>query len=153
MRKLGQLTETRTEEELVTVQEAARILSFHPLSIHRLVGRRVLRPSARAGRALLFRRQDIDRYVILRSGRRGASARPETIASATISVKSADGRRVVRRLKGFVWSEVPTIHKKIEKTYGDCSLTVRVQSRYGIWHLRHHPGEACRTPWLAGGEP
>ena len=51
-----------TGTRLFTIQQAAEYLHYHPYSVYRLVVQKSLKPYRKAGRTLLFLKEELDRY-------------------------------------------------------------------------------------------
>ncbi len=51
-----------TGTRLFTIRQAAEYLHYHPYSVYRLVVQKSLKPYRKAGRTLLFLKEELDRY-------------------------------------------------------------------------------------------
>ncbi len=125
---------------LLTAEEAARYLHYHPVSIRRLVLKGRLRPNYRVGRALLFLRDELDRFK-----RGGAALVPESAPQgtmrATVSLRRKGKESVLSRLETFRWEDVPGIRAK----HGDAPFLISVESPDGSgYELSFHPPHSRR---------
>jgi excisionase family DNA binding protein len=118
-----------TGTRLFTIRQAAEYLHYHPYSVSRLVVQRSLKPYRKAGRTLLFLKEELDRY---RAGNAWASQKASfsVLADApkhlppklSASVYLTDGFALlphrVESLPSFTWEMIPLIHARIQEQYG-----------------------------------
>ncbi|MDD5657829.1 MAG: helix-turn-helix domain-containing protein [Elusimicrobia bacterium] len=144
---------------LMTAEESARYLHYHPVSIRRLVVKGGLRPSYRVGRALLFLRDELDRFkrTSAAAAKKGA-AHPVAALAATASLAEGMGAVVVVRVQGretvfsrpqaFRWDDVPAIRAKVRAKHGDASFFIAIAAPDGSgFELAFHP-DGSKIPHL-----
>lgn len=124
---------------LLTAEEAARYLHYHPVSIRRLVLKGRLRPNYRVGRALLFLRDELDRF------KRGGAplapgSTPQGTMRATVSLRHKGKESVLNRLETFRLEDVPGIRAQIRAKHGDVPFLISAESPDGSsYELSFHP--------------
>ena len=145
-----------TGTRLFTIRQAAEYLHYHPYSVYRLVVQKSLKPYRKAGRTLLFLREELDRY---RAGNAWASQKASFSALAnapkrlppkmSATVYLTGGFELlpqkVDSLPSFSWEMIPLIHARIQEQYGRRPSTIEVLSpEGGTWTILYEP-----PTWLA----
>jgi hypothetical protein len=136
---------------LLTAEESARYLHYHPVSIRRLVVKGQLRPCYRVGRALLFLQEELDRFKRTSAAAvtkgdakpvRGlaATAPPPEGLRAVVVVRAQGRETVFSRPQAFRWDDVPAIRAKVRSKHGDAAFFIAVAAPDGSgFELAFHP--------------
>jgi excisionase family DNA binding protein len=145
-----------TGTRLFTIRQAAEYLHYHPYSVYRLVVQKSLKPYRKAGRTLLFLKEELDRY---RAGNPWASQKATFSAlvdapkrlpakmSATVYLSAGFELlpRKIETLSSFSWEMLPLIHARIQERYGKRPSKIEVLSpEGGTWTILYEP-----PTWLA----
>ncbi|MET0517026.1 MAG: helix-turn-helix domain-containing protein, partial [Nitrospiraceae bacterium] len=140
-----------TGTRLFTIRQAAEYLHYHPYSVYRLVVQKSLKPYRKAGRTLLFLREELDRY---RAGNAWASQKMSfrTLADApkhlppkmTATVYLLGGFELlpnkIETLSSFSWEMIPLIHARIQEHYRKRPSKIEVLSpEGGTWTILYEP--------------
>ena len=170
------LFDSMTGAKLLTANEAATYLQYHPVSIRRLVSRKDLRPHTRAGKTLLFLREELERFKMENPwASRKAKIRifpnppptpyPNKVMQAVVTLKSRGKERAFSRIKVFHWEDIPLIRSRIDQKHGNVPFRISIQSPDGAgWELSYYSScieldqyrELNRSkrghgiPWLVG---
>ncbi|MCX5797758.1 MAG: helix-turn-helix domain-containing protein [Elusimicrobia bacterium] len=142
---------------LLTAEESARYLHYHPVSIRRLVGKGHLRPSYRVGRALLFLREELDRFkrTSAAASMKGdakpvpalAAAAPLPEGLRAVVVVRVQGRETVfSRPQAFRWDDVPAIRAEVRSKHGDASFFIAIAAPDGSGFELSFHSEQRRLP-------
>jgi excisionase family DNA binding protein len=145
-----------TGTRLFTIRQAAEYLHYHPYSVYRLVVQKSLTPYRKAGRTLLFLKEELDRY---RAGNAWASQKatfsaladaPKRLpAKMAATVYLSAGFELlphkIETLSSFSWEMIPLIHARIQEQYGRRPSKIEVLSpEGGTWTILYEP-----PTWLA----
>jgi hypothetical protein len=140
LKKTGAVFAPDSGAMLLTAEESARYLNYHPVSIRRLVGRGDLHPHSRVGRALLFMREELDRFKfgsawaakksgVERSFTPPIAASAQEGMRAVVVVRVKGKETVFERLKAFQWEDVASIRAKVRSKHGNASFFIAVAPR------------------------
>lgn len=161
--------------KLFSAEEAARYLKYHPVSFRRLVSRGDIHPHTKVGIALLFLREELDRFKY-ESPWASKKARVRFIPNpppmpttkkdmmAVVTVEVERRNRLFKRLSAFHWDEIPAIRAAVDRRFGKVPFHITIESPDGCgFELNFHPSvmEADHydklrgrkkggTPWLVG---
>lgn len=129
-----------TGGELLTIQQVADYLHYHPVSIRRLVSQGGLRPYSVSGKAHVFRKVDIERFRYSspwasRKSKIKYFPNPPLPEHSPQQMKAVvvlgTKERVVKELRAFQWKEIPLIRAKVEHEFGGEPFTIAVQGPDG----------------------
>lgn len=140
-----------TGSRLFTAKQAAAYLHYHPVSIARLVMQGALRPYRRAGRTLLFLKEELDRY----QARNAWAARkmsmepltevpplPPSALTATVSVNLGFELlwKEVERVPEFRWEQIPLLRARCQEQYSERPTRIEVHGPDGgTWTITYEP--------------
>jgi excisionase family DNA binding protein len=141
-----------TGAKLLTVREAAEYLSYHPFSLYRLVMQGALKPHRKAGRSLLFLKEELDRFKLTNAwaARKASlekpSDRPEEPTPDLTADVEFDGivlpvlSHKVESIAHFTWDKIPLIRAMVDRKYGDRRFAIKVKSPDGgLWTVSYEP--------------
>ncbi len=139
---------------LLTTAQAAEYLKFNIFSIRRLASQKALKSYNNAGKkALLFRREDLDRYRLQNAWARKKAGiekpteqpapPPPATLEAEIHVDLGFGIGFMHHFgtrKDFSWEQIPLIKAEIDNKHGGRPFTIGVESPDGgSWLIEYNP--------------
>jgi predicted DNA-binding transcriptional regulator AlpA len=148
------LCDPQTGAKLLTLQEAARYLDYHPYSVYRLVSQGTLKPQKIGVKTLVFLQKELDRYKQSNEwAARKASAKhmpdfaqeaPPGRLTATIEIDLGLPSPFAKKeeIDDFTWERLPIIKEELEERYGKKmkSFEIVVTSLDGSkWLIQHGP--------------
>ena len=145
-----------TGSRLLTAKEVARYLKYHRYSVYRLIVQGQLCPRRKAGKTLLFLKEDLDRYKATNAwAARKAHAAvlheeiPPPPARLTAKVSISLGFDLLQQetetVAAFTWDQIPLIHARTQERYGERPSTITVNGPDGgTWRVTYEP-----PTWLA----
>lgn len=154
MRALVQknLYDPQTGARLLTVKEAAEYLNYHPFSIYRLVMQGVLTAHRRAGKTLLFIKEELDRFKLNNAwaAAKASLEKPSTPPEhapphLTADIKVYHGLgpmfpSYVESIENFTWEQIPLIRARVDSKYGNKPFDTQIKSPDGgIWTVSYEP--------------
>lgn len=154
VKRADYLSDPLSGASLLTAGEAAHYLNYHPVSIRRLVSLGDLRPYKKVGRALLFMREEVERFKYASPWARGkAGVEPRTGPAplpstrqslrAVVTVTAGGRARVFKRLKAFGWQDIPALRAQVDARHGRVPFCITVELPDGSGcELRFHPSAA-----------
>lgn len=158
--KSATLYDPSTGTQLLTSNQAAEYLDYHVVSIRRLVGDGTLKPAKKAGKTLLFQREDLDRFRATSAwaSRKAAIERPlnppqqpPDRLEATIRLDFGLGsvlRQPMEPIMDFSWNQVPLIRAEIDNKYGNVPFEIEVKSpEGGLWSVSYEPPTWVERAW------
>lgn len=158
--KSSSLYDSSTGTQLLTCAQAAEYLDYHVVSIRRLVGEGTLKPAKKAGKTLLFQREDLDRFRATSAwaSRKASIERPTTPyqqppaqLEATVRLDFGLGsvlRQPMETIRNFSWDQVPLIRADIDSKYGNVPFEIAVKSPDGsLWSVSYEPPTWVEKIW------
>jgi excisionase family DNA binding protein len=155
-RKSDSFYDHETGSRLMTAREVARYLKYHRYSVYRLIVQGHLRPRRKAGKTLLFLKEDLDRYKATnawaaRKANTGVlqeeipPAPSQLTAKVSISLGFDLLPQEIETVTEFTWDQIPLIHGRTQERYGKRPSTIIVKGpEGGTWTVMYEP-----PTWLA----
>lgn len=142
------LYDPKTGGALLTTEQAAEYLGYNYASVRHIVSEGGLKSCAQAGKTLLFRKADLEAYII--SHARGRTAEEHDIVKALPTELEAElkidqglgsGLAYSHKLKGFDWSDIPKIRANLKFKYRkDMAFEILIKTPDGsLWRIEHQP--------------
>ncbi|MBI2789814.1 MAG: helix-turn-helix domain-containing protein [Elusimicrobia bacterium] len=154
------LYDSVTGGHLLTCTQVAEYLDYHVVSIRRLVGEGSLKPAEKAGKTLLFRREDLDRFRATSAwaSRKASIERPlippqqpPDRLEATVKLDFGLGsvlRQPMEPILNFSWNQIPLIRAEIDSKYGNLPFEIEVKSPDGgLWSISYEPPTWVERMW------
>ncbi len=153
------LYDPQTGSRLLTIKESAVYLGYHLFSVYRLVAQGVLTPYKKAGRTLLFLREEIDRFKVSNAWAAQkasieklptAPEKPVSGLTAEVTVKATLMPAMAiysRTIENFTWDQIPLIRADIDDELGNKPFNIEIKSPDGSrWSVSYDP-----PTWLEKG--
>lgn len=150
LKRTATLFDPQTGSRMMTLQESADYLNYHPISLFRPMKEGILKPRSRAGKTLLFMQEDLDRFRLTSTwaARKSTIKKPlETPEKPVAKLEAAISLNMgssydhcLDPIKNFTWDQVPLIRARINNKYGNIPFDIEVKSPDGgLWSVEYQP--------------